>query len=146
MSRYVAPTDPAWLDGASVATGDHWAAFTARHDGLTLSLHASALAHHYEHIRPVRPPHRVRGEGAFVSRNEGIWTVSWIERGAAYALDLECAPLERHECADDATIREFAESREIEPTPEAGSASVRTTWRLRVRRPYSSRKQYWPLK
>ena len=43
----------------------------------------------------------MRGEPAFVSENRRIWTVSWLEHGVAYGLDIECASPTDTRCTDE---------------------------------------------
>lgn len=42
----------------------------------------------------------VRGNRALATQNEGIWSVTWIERGVSYLVEVECArPSEDARCA-----------------------------------------------
>ena len=69
---------------------------------------ASAAAHLYPHIGAVTPHDRVRGVPGWITRNERIWSLSWIEHGAAYTLELECAEETDPRCRTDATARQLA--------------------------------------
>ncbi|WP_437285853.1 hypothetical protein [Sorangium sp. So ce406] len=91
-----------------IVAKDHWTSFWARTESLTVSLTMTRLSHKYPSIPPLRGAHSVRGEPAFVTANEGIWSVSWNENGVSYALDVECASPEAPACASDALVRELA--------------------------------------
>lgn len=87
--------------------------YTALHDplpGVTLSLHASRIAHHYDDIPATPGPHPMRGTSGYVSMNEGIWTATWIEQGVAYALDVECAQAGDARCADEGYLMSLVET------------------------------------
>jgi hypothetical protein len=79
------------IEAGHLTVGDGWYAFSATHDGATINVQGSARARVYPGIGHADPPHLVRGRGAFISQNEGIWVVSWIEHGASYSVELECA-------------------------------------------------------
>ncbi len=88
-------------------------AYTATHvpaPGLTISLHASRNARAYPGIAPAPGTRRLRGGSGHVTRNEGIWTASWIEDGVAFALDLECADGTDPRCADERHLLELVEA------------------------------------
>jgi hypothetical protein len=78
-------------EGGHLTVGDGWYAFSTKDDGTTINVQGSARARVYPGIGKADPPHVVRGQGAFISQNEGIWVVSWIEHGASYSVELECA-------------------------------------------------------
>ena len=97
------------LDQRRVMQGPEWAAFWGQREGVTVSLHASRMARVLPGVRPLPGPQTVREQEAFVSRNEGIWSASWIEHGVAYALELECAPPDAPPCDDETALLEIAE-------------------------------------
>jgi hypothetical protein len=112
------PKDAALTPLLVATSGEHFFAFSVRHDGVTLSLHATARVAHTLPIespnagQPGSVPHldafpgsrAVRGVRGLVSQNEKIWTVTWIEGGVAYALDLECDDTRDRRCSDEAHL------------------------------------------
>ena len=102
--------DPSFdLASAVLLSRGAWYALSLRSPGLTIALSATHLAHEYPEVAPARGSHEVRGGRGFVTRNEGIWSVTWIERGASYKLDVECASAADPRCASDAFVRDLAE-------------------------------------
>lgn len=105
------------FDEREVMHGPEWYAFWGRIDGLpgrprvtvTITLQASRMARVYPGVRPQPGPHTLRGQEAFVTRNEGIWTASWIEHGVAYDLGIECAPTDAPPCSDQSELETLAE-------------------------------------
>lgn len=83
-----------------VVEGEYFA-LTGRADGATVSLQGTRAAHRYEGIEPAKGSHDLRGTRGFVSVNEGIRTASWIENGAAYSVDVECADSRDERCKSD---------------------------------------------
>ncbi len=98
------------LRNAIITRGEAFAAVSSRDDGLIVSLHATARAHRYPGVKPASGPALVRGQAAFVTRNEQIWSASWIEGGVAYSLELECATLPDARCDDDNLLLQLAEA------------------------------------
>jgi hypothetical protein len=103
------PSADALLAAATLMSGPHWFALSTRDDGLVVSLHATDHAHRYRHIAPHRGASRVRGHDALVTQNERIWSAAWIEHGAAYVLELECARAADARCDDPAALLAVAE-------------------------------------
>ena len=87
---------------------EHWYSFSARHDGLTVFVSATKLAHHYPSIAPIKGRDTVRGIPGFVTRNEGIWSATWIEHGVSYTLEIECGNPAESRCATDALLLQTA--------------------------------------
>ena len=81
---------PELLERSVVMAKDAWYALSAQHDGVTVSLSATRAAHHYANTPKVRGDRRVRGQDAFVTQNEAIWSASWLENKIAYVLEVEC--------------------------------------------------------
>ena len=81
-------------DGAEkgeLFVGETWYAWSAEVDGgAKVSVQGSAQARVHAHIDAADPTETIRGVGGFISSNESIWTLSWIENGAAYSLEHEC--------------------------------------------------------
>lgn len=96
------------LDDVLVVTGAHWYSFRGERDGLTIVVSGSGQARHFPGLGAARYHDRVRGHAGLVSINEGIRHAAWIERGAAYALEVECTNQDIPACADDTFIRELA--------------------------------------
>ena len=92
-----------------VFVGDHWAAATSHGPGWTAHVRASGQARVYPHVRAVEPTHPVRGGEGFVTRNEEIWSVAWIEHGVAYAFDLECDRRIVSWCDDEAAVAKLVD-------------------------------------
>ena len=84
-----------------VVEGEYFA-LTGRVDGVTIALQGTRAAHRYDGVQPVAGNRDLRGNlRGFVSVNEGIRTASWIENGAAYSVDLECADFQDARCQND---------------------------------------------
>jgi hypothetical protein len=99
---------PEVLAQAKIIARPNWVSLSSRSEGVTISLQASKVAHRYPHIAAASGEGRVRGQPAFVTRNTGIWSAAWIENGAAYALDVECARLPDPRCDDEHFLLELA--------------------------------------
>lgn len=101
------------LDQREVMHGPEWYAFWGRRDAgettVTITLQASGMARVYPGVRPQPGPHALRGQPAWVTRNEGIWTATWIEHGVAYDLGIECAPVDAPPCDDERELEALAE-------------------------------------
>lgn len=84
----LAPADPSTEVTATV--GPHWYALTVHGDGYLLHTHGSGEARVHPHVRTTDPTHPMRTAGGFLTRNEEIWSASWIEHGIAYSFEIEC--------------------------------------------------------
>lgn len=94
----------------TIMPGARWYATWARHEDLTVTLNASGEAKVYPHVRGgFTGNERVREREAFVTQNEGIWSVTWIENGVAYDLGLECESPTMPQCQDGAFAMELVE-------------------------------------
>ena len=100
--------DARLLAAAVVMSEPRWTAVSSRSDGITVSLHATAVRHRFEHIAPHAGRSEVRGTPAWVTQNEGIWSAAWTEGGVAYSLELECDTLPDPRCDDSALLLELA--------------------------------------
>jgi hypothetical protein len=52
----------------------------------------------------------MRTDGGFLTRNEDIWSASWIEHGVAYSFEVECDRRVVPWCDDEAEILGRVES------------------------------------
>ncbi|MBV1862549.1 MAG: hypothetical protein KUG77_29270 [Nannocystaceae bacterium] len=93
----------------TVMLGHHWYATWAQHDGLIVTLNVSGEARVHPHVKPFEGNERVRGQAAFVTQNETIWSVTWVENGVAYDLGLECESPTMPQCQGAAFAMELAE-------------------------------------
>lgn len=98
-----------FADNTEVMSGQRWYATLSRYDGLTVTLNASGEARVYSHVKPFSGNERVRDTDAFVTQNETIWSVTWIENGVAYDLGLECESPTMPQCQDGAFAVALAE-------------------------------------
>lgn len=102
-------SDPAAAAASTVLTGPAWYAISARVGERTLSLHVTR--EEPGEGAPEGHRERARGAPAMVLFNEGVRSVTWSERGATYALEVECyQPFEDRACADSAYVLGLAES------------------------------------
>ncbi len=102
----------AYLSDAVVTSGPHFFAVSARHEDLTLSLHATDAVHGAlpADVEIPAAPFEVRGAPARESMNDGIRGVTWTEAGMTYDLEVECfEALTDSRCTEDAFIRDLAE-------------------------------------
>lgn len=98
------------LANAKLMTGPTWWSLWTEHDGLTINLQASMQARLYPGMPRARASAAVRGVPAIVTANEGIWSASWIERGVAYSLEVQCRELAMEPCRDGEYVSSLAES------------------------------------
>lgn len=108
------PKRDALLARAVVMPSAHYTAVSIpaedHEHGITVSLQANRIAHRYAEVPPALGRDVVRGQDAWITQNEGIWSASWTEHGVSYVLELECArPGDDPRCANDATLRALAE-------------------------------------
>lgn len=101
-----------YLSDAVVTSGPHFFAISARHEDLTLSLHATDVVHGALPAGVVIPEAEleVRGAPARESMNDGIRGVTWTEAGMTYDFEVECfEALTDPRCTEDAFLRDLAE-------------------------------------
>lgn len=94
---------------AIVTSDGPWAAWSATHDGLTVSLHATNEAAPADDLAPANPDRVVRGAPAWITQNEAIWSAAWHEHGVAYSLELECAEPSEPRCQDERVLLAIAD-------------------------------------
>ncbi len=98
----LAPADP--TANVTATVGPHWYALTVHAEGYLLHTHGSGEARVHPHVRSVEPSHPMREAGGFLTRNEEIWSASWIERGASYSFEIECDRRKVAWCDDEAEV------------------------------------------
>ena len=102
------------LDRRQVMHGPEWYAFWGRRESseaeVTITVQASRMARVLPGVRPQPGPHTLRGQEAWVTRNEGIWTASFIEHGVAYDVGIECAPVDAPPCDDQSELEALTEA------------------------------------
>lgn len=99
-----------FLTASKVIAERNYYALSTQGDGVTISLSATRISYKYDGIPPQQGPERVRGIPAFVTENEAIWSATWSEYGATYAIDVECAKLPDPRCSDKKYVLELAAS------------------------------------
>jgi hypothetical protein len=79
--------------------------------GLTINVSATRVTHRYGNIPSVLGTDRVRGDRpAWVTQNEAIWSVTWVENGLSYVVEVECdRPGDDARCKDASFVRGLAE-------------------------------------
>jgi len=101
---------PADHPDAQVFTGETWVAVSAHGEGYTIHVQGSAQARVYPHIGAFDPTHPLRTDDGFVTRNEGVWSFSWIEHGAAYSAEIECDARVVAWCDDEAAVTKMVDA------------------------------------
>ncbi len=105
------PRDAALLERAVVSAGEYFYAFSGTAGGINVSIHATRAVHHHPLVEAPPPPERtLRGVPARVTKNEGIWSVSWVEGHVAYNVEAECAHFGDQRCASDGFVVGIAEN------------------------------------
>lgn len=97
----LAPSAGELAASAIVTAGPVYVAVSSSAAGVTLTLHGTKLAYHYAKVSPAIGDRELRGTKGWVTRESGIWSASWTERGVAWMLDLECATPSDGRCADE---------------------------------------------
>jgi hypothetical protein len=101
--------DAAMARASQVTAGPAWYAISSRVGERTYSLHV--VRDESSGAAPEGHTERVRGAPAMVLFNEGVRSVTWSERGATYALEVECyRPFEDAACAQSEHVKALAES------------------------------------
>lgn len=101
--------DAAMARASQVTVGPAWYAISSRVGERTYSLHV--VRDESNGAAPEGHAERVRGAPAMVLFNEGVRSVTWSERGATYALEVECyRPFEDAACAQSEHVKALAES------------------------------------
>ena len=104
----LAPTNVTF-ERPTFVVGAEYYALTGRVSGTTIAIQGTRAAHRYEDIAPIAGDRVIRGTRGFVSTNEAIRTVSWIENGIAYSVDIECADPSDTRCTSDTFALDIVE-------------------------------------
>lgn len=101
-----------WAPASRVMAGRGYYAVSAREGELSVSLHATDIAHApADGMQVPAREHTVRGQPALVMVNDAIRSVTWEEGRTSYVLEVECyRALEDPRCTEDAYVLELAES------------------------------------
>jgi hypothetical protein len=78
--------------------------------GVGVYVQGNRVAHHHPNIPEATGKHTVRGRPGFITRNEMIWSASWIENGVSYVVEVECSRPDDARCADESILVDVAES------------------------------------
>ena len=105
----LAPSADLHLEAPTVVVEGEYYAISAHAPGVSIHVQGTRVAHRYEHIAPNPGNRPIRGGRGFVTVNEGIRSVSFVENGAAYTVDVECASFQDARCADDRFVVEVAD-------------------------------------
>jgi hypothetical protein len=101
----LAPGDPFGpFERATMTVGAHWYALAVHGDGWTIHVDGSGQARNYPHIKAVERTHPMRSGDGFFTRNEGVWSATWIEHGAAYSFEVQCEGDKQAWCEDEAAV------------------------------------------
>jgi hypothetical protein len=94
------PLNAVWVSPPVFGGAKGWYSLSASAQGYSYALQASGNSWTYTKPPVAKPTATVRGVPAVVTRSEGIVSVSWIEMGVAWALDIECEDEADTRCAD----------------------------------------------
>lgn len=77
----------------------------------TITVQGTRIMHNPEPVSNLAAVYnaKVRGHDAFYTRNEEIATVTWIENGVSYAVDVECSNIEDAHCMGGTFVRRFGD-------------------------------------
>jgi hypothetical protein len=104
----LAPTNVTLEKPTLIVEGEYYA-LTGRVHGATIAIQGTRAQHRYEGIEPAQGNRMLRGQRGFVSVNEGIRTSSWMENGASYTVDVECAEHTDVRCKSDTFVVSIVE-------------------------------------
>ncbi len=106
----LAPSAADALESPAVVVGPEYYAITGRAHGATVTIQGTRAQHAVEGVGPIEGDRAIRRAKGFVTVNEGIRVASWMENGAAYSIDVECAdPTGDARCTSDAFVLGLAE-------------------------------------
>ncbi|MBC8073736.1 MAG: hypothetical protein IAG13_35780 [Deltaproteobacteria bacterium] len=92
------------FEHATLSVGAHWYALSVHGEGWTLRVDGSGEARSYPHLKTFERTHPMRAGDGFFTRNEGVWSATWIEHGAAYSFEVECTAGAGAWCEDEAAV------------------------------------------
>ena len=98
----LAPAEPQLLEQAKVTIGNGYYSLSSATNGVTLVIQGTPLSQDTGTLAgaPVSPT-IVGNRRVFATANEGIRSATWVERGVAYSLDVECNNPSDRRCASD---------------------------------------------
>lgn len=105
----LAPSPDLRLERPTVIVEGGFYAITARVNGATINVQGTRIAHRREGVEPHPGDRALRAGKGFVTVNEGIRSASFVENGAAYSVDVECASIADARCQSDAFVVEVVE-------------------------------------
>lgn len=105
----LAPAAGLGLERPTVVVEGEYYAITARIAGATVNVQGTRSVHRHEGVSPHPGNRSLRNGSGFVTVNEGIRSASFVENGAAYTVDVECASNTDARCASDAFVVELVE-------------------------------------
>jgi hypothetical protein len=100
----LAPPSDVVLEGPTVVVEGEFYAISGRVAGAAINVQGTRVAHQYEGIDPHPGNRALRAGKGFVTENEGIRSASFIENGAAYSVDVECASADDARCKNDGFV------------------------------------------
>jgi hypothetical protein len=92
------------FERATMTVGAHWYALSVQGDGYTVRVDGSGEARSYPHVKAFERTHPMRTGDGFFTRNEGVWSATWIEHGAAYSFEVECTAGKGAWCEEEAAV------------------------------------------
>ncbi|MFO0633451.1 MAG: hypothetical protein U0168_11430 [Nannocystaceae bacterium] len=95
---------------STLSLGASWYALTVHGEGYLLHTHGSGEARLHPHVRVYEPTHPMRGGAGYLTRNEEVWSASWIEHGVAYGFEIECDRRVVPWCDDEREVQARLES------------------------------------
>jgi hypothetical protein len=98
----LAPADP--FESPVVMVGPEYYAISLHAGSATIAIQGTRAQHRVEGVGPIAGDRTLRSTRGFVTMNEGIRTASWMEHGAAYSVDVECADRADARCTGDAFV------------------------------------------
>lgn len=106
------PDRPALLADAFPTTGKHWySASMHTDDGVSVSIQGNRVARVMPDLEVSEPGEALIRDRFLVSRTHGIVSLSFVDFGVAYTVDVECArPKDDRRCTENDYVLRLAES------------------------------------
>ena len=100
----LAPNAEVRLERPTIVVEGEFYSITGRVAGATINIQGTRAAHDYEGVAPHPGNRALRSGKGFVTENEGIRSASFMENGAAYSVDVECASADDARCKNDGFV------------------------------------------